>query len=68
MKNQKPFMFLTRSGLYAEVKLHDLETGESKTLNSETECSNSHELNIYRSCVESQEVISMGKTIAEPIA
>ena len=61
-------MFLTRHGFFAEVKFHDLETGETKTVNSEKECSNSHELSIYRSCVESHEVISMGKTIAEPIA
>ena len=68
MKNQKPFMFLTKRGLFAEVKLHDLDTGESRTVNSEADCSNEHEVSIYRSCVESFECISMGKLIAEPIA
>lgn len=68
MKNQKPFMFLTKRGFFAEVKLHDLDTGESRTVNSEAECVSEHEANIYRSCVESSECISMGKLIAEPIA
>jgi hypothetical protein len=67
MKNQKPFMFLSRRGFFAEVKLHDLDTGEDRTVNSEDDCKNDHELSIYRTCVETHECIGMGKIIAEPI-
>lgn len=61
-------MFLTRGGFHATVKLHDLETGESRIVNCEDECVGDHELSAYRSCIETYEVISMGKTIAEPVA
>jgi hypothetical protein len=69
MKNQKPFMFLTRrGGFHATTKMHDLDTGEIRDVDSESQCRNSHELSAYRACVEQASVICMGKLVVEPIS
>lgn len=68
MKHQRPFMFLGRSGrLYAEVRLHDLQTGEVRTVNHRDECEAETDRAAYDECVSRGEVITMGHTIAEPI-
>ena len=68
MKNQQPFKFLSRGKLFAEVKLHDLDTGKERTVSHEDECRDDTERSAYQECVSQASVISMGKTIAEPIA
>jgi hypothetical protein len=68
MKNQKPFMFLTRRGLFAEVVMHNLDDGTKRTVNHIDECKDHVERSAYESCVSMHEVITMGTTIAEPIA
>lgn len=67
MKNQRPFMFLTRRGFHATAKIHDLTAGTVRQVNSETDCRGDHELSAYRECVSRGEVITMGTTIVEPI-
>jgi hypothetical protein len=62
-------MFLSKKGkLYAEVKMHNLETGEARTVNHEEECKDDTEKLAYRECVSECRVVAMGVTIAEPIA
>jgi hypothetical protein len=69
MKNQKPFMWLSKKGkLYAEVKMHNLDTGEVRTVNHSDECKDDIEKSAYEECVSRQEVIAVGVTIAEPIS
>lgn len=67
MKNQKPFVFLSKGTLYAEVKMHNLETGEWRIVNHRDDCSDSVEKSAYDECVSRGETIMMGITIAEPI-
>ena len=68
MKNQKPFMFITRKGFFAEVKLHNLETGKNRTVNSEYECTDDNEVAAYRDCIQNYKCAIIGTTLAEPIA
>jgi hypothetical protein len=49
------------------VILHDLTDFTVKTVRNESECTNEHELSIYRTCLERLDVITMGCLIAEPI-
>lgn len=68
MKNQQPFKFIGRDGrLFAAVRLHDIESGVKRDVSHESQCVNDLELSAYRECVSSGEVITMGKTIAEPL-
>jgi hypothetical protein len=68
MKNQKPFMWLSKKRLYAEVKMHDLDNGTVRTVNHRDELLTDVEKSAYDECVSRHEVITMGMTIAEPIS
>lgn len=62
-------MFLGRKGkLYATVKVHNLDSGDSRIVNHADECASDIEKSIYNECVSRGEVITMGVLIAEPIA
>jgi predicted phage-related endonuclease len=54
--------------LYTEVKMHDLDNGEVRTVNHRDECKDDVEKSAYDECVSRHEVITMGMTIAEPIS
>ena len=62
-------MWLSKKGkLYAEVRMHDLDNGEVRTVNHRDECKDDVEKSAYDECVSRHEVIAMGVTIAEPIS
>ena len=62
-------MWLSRKGkLYAEVKMHNLDKGEVRTINHRDECNDDTEKSAYDECVSSHEVITMGVILAEPIS
>lgn len=49
------------------VKIHNLCDETVKTVRSINDCADDLEKWAYQSCVELQDVITMGKTIAEPV-
>ena len=62
-------MFLSKRGvLYAEVKMHNLDTGDFRTVNHREECWDDIEKLAYDEAVSQGKVIAMGVKIAEPIA
>lgn len=66
MKNCIPFMFLGRSGLKAEIKIHNTKSSEVKTVFDEFDLSDD-ELRAYRECLSTFSVTKVGDIIAEPI-
>jgi hypothetical protein len=68
MRNQKPFMWLSKKGkLYAEIKMHNIDTGEVRTVNHRDECKDETEKSAYDECASRHEVVAIGITIAEPV-
>lgn len=49
------------------VRLHDIESGKKRDVSHESQCVDEVELFAYRECVSQGEVITIGKTIAEPL-
>lgn len=49
------------------VKIHNLDDETVRIARSINDCADALERSAYQSCVELQNVITMGKTIAEPV-
>ncbi len=50
------------------VKIHDMDSGGTYTASNELDCRDATDLAAYEECVKLNSVITMGRTIAEPIS
>lgn len=49
------------------VRIHDLDSGESRLVDSIESCRGQHEQSIYQECLKRDDVITMGTTVAQPL-
>ena len=60
-------VFYMKGDFMSKVKIHDVEAGTSHVYYSEEDCPTKTDLSIYRTVLQFNDVITMGKFIGEPL-